>query len=327
MRPLALGSLQIAPPLLLAPMEGVTDPCFRGLLIETSGADALGAACTEFLRVTDHPLAIERVRAELAPHRGGRTAIGVQLMGNRLDAVAASAAIAAAAGAAFVDLNFGCPAPRVFSHCAGSALLAEPARLEALVRAAVAAVAGAAPVTAKIRAGIANDRGLEEIARRVEDAGAAALTVHARLRVDSYEQPARWERIARAKAAVRIPVIGNGSADDAAAAFAMFARTGCDAVMIGRGALADPWIFRAIRAAQRGEAFASPDTAARLRWIELYAARMQERAATPAQALGRAKQALKAAVAGGRLPVASLTAALRARTLTEFADCAADRAA
>lgn len=304
-------------------MEGVTDPCFRALLIETSGDDAVGAACTEFLRVTDHPLAAARVRAELAPHHGCRTAIGVQLMGNQVHAVAASAAIAAAAGAAFVDLNFGCPAPRVFSHCAGSALLADPARLEALVRATVAAVAGAVPVTAKIRAGIHDDHGLEEIARRIEAAGAAALTVHARLRTEGYDEPARWERIARAKAAVRIPVIGNGSADDATAVTRMFEHTGCDGVMIGRGALADPWIFRAWRAAQSANPFTPPDAAERLRWIARYAERMQERGATPAQALGRAKQALKAAAAAGRLPVEPLRAALRARSLVEFFACAA----
>jgi len=313
--------------MMLAPMEGVTDPCFRDLLIETSGEDAVGAACTEFIRVTEIPLTPERVRAELESHRGCRTALGVQIMGNRVEAVAASAAIAAAEGAAFVDLNFGCPAPRVFQHCAGSALLADPARLEALVRATVEAVAGAVPVTAKIRAGITDDRGLEDIARRVEAAGAAALIVHARLRIERYEVPASWERIARAKAVVSIPVIGNGSADDAAAATAMFERTGCDAVMIGRGALADPWVFRAWLAAQRGESFTSPNAEERLRWIETYAERMQQRGATPAQALGRAKQALKAAAGAGHVPAEPVSAALRAQTLAEFMDRAADRAA
>ena len=327
MRTLSLGPLRIAPALLLAPMEGVTDPCFRALLIETSGEDAVGAACTEFLRVTDLPLKPERLREELQPHRGIRTPLGVQLMGNLVEPVAASAALAVAEGAAFVDLNFGCPAPRVFSHCAGSALLADPARLQALIRATVAAVAGAVPVTAKIRAGIHDDLGLEDIARRVEDAGAAALTVHARLRIEGYEVPASWERIARAKAAVQIPVIGNGSADDAEAVTAMFERTGCDAVMIGRGALADPWIFRAWVAAQRHESFPTPSDAERLRWITDYAQRMLERGATPVQALGRAKQALKAAGAAGRLPQEPIPEALRARSLAEFVERAAIRAA
>lgn len=323
MRTLTLGSLRISPALLLAPMEGVTDPCFRSMLIETCGDETVGAACTEFLRVSDVPLRAEQVRAETIPHHGFRTALGVQLMGNRVEVVAASAAVAAAEGADYVDLNFGCPAPRVFQHCAGSALLADPPRLEALVRATVDAVAGAVPVTAKIRAGIENDSGLVEIARRVEAAGASALIVHARLRIENYRQPATWERITRAKAAVRIPVIGNGCADDANGISAMFAQTGCDAVMIGRGALADPWVFRAWYAVQRGESFTTPDVAERLRWIERYAERMHLRGATPVQALGRAKQALKAANAAGLLPVQALPAVLRAQTLTEFVDRAA----
>lgn len=304
-------------------MEGVTDPCFRSLLIETSGADALGAACTEFQRVTDRPLAAARLRAELDAHGGCPVPLGVQLMGNRAEALAASARAAAEAGAAFVDLNFGCPAPRVFSHCAGSALLADPPRLAALLRACVEAVGAAAPVTAKIRAGLDDDRGLEDLARRVEDAGAAGLTVHARLRTEGYSVPARWERIARAKAAVRIPVIGNGSAESPEAVAAMRRATGCDAVMIGRGALADPWIFRACR----GAGAAAPTAAERLDWIRRYAERMQQSGATPVQALGRAKQALKAAAAGAHLPPDGVGAALRARTLAEFLGLAGARAA
>lgn len=318
MRALDLGRLRISPALLLAPMEGVTDPCFRELLIAASGAEAVGATCTEFQRVTDRPLTAERLRAELPARGAPLVAHGVQLMGNRMDAVAGSVAAAVAAGADFVDLNFGCPAPRVFSHCAGSALLADPPRLAALVRASVAAAAGAVPVTAKIRAGIADDRGLEDLARRIEDAGAAALTVHARLRIEGYEEPARWERIRRAKAAVAIPVIGNGGVADAAGVDAMFAETGCDAVMIGRGALADPWVFRSWVAERPGGREPEPGTEARLAWIADYASRMEARGATPTQALGRAKQALKAATVAGLLPPAPLAAALRARSLAEL---------
>ncbi len=315
-RTLQLGALRVAPAVALAPMEGVTDPCFRGLVIATSGAGALGAVTTEFLRVSDRPLSPERVRAEIAAHRWPAVAIGVQIMGNDAAVVAASAGAACAAGASFVDLNFGCPAPTVFRHCAGSALLADPPRLAAIVRAAADACAGT-PLTAKIRAGIHGDAGLEEVAKRVEDAGAAGLTVHARLRTDSYETPAVWERIARAKRAVRIPVIGNGSAESPAAIEAMFAATGCDAVMVGRGALADPWIFRAWQARAAGHAFAAPGAEERLAWVRRYALTMEEGGATPRQALGRAKQALKAAASAGFLPAAGTTAALRAATLEE----------
>ncbi len=324
---LHIGTLRIAPALMLAPMEGVTDRCFRGLIIETNGPGTVGAACTEFLRVTEHALPFARIRAEIADHRWPEVAIGVQIMGNRETAVAESAVVAAEAGAAYVDLNFGCPAPRVFQHCAGSALLADPPRLARLVRATVDACAGRLPVTAKIRAGIESDSGLVEIARRIADAGAAALTVHARLRTDSYEDPARWERIARAKAAVRIPVIGNGGADSPAAIVRMRAETGCDAVMVGRGALADPWIFRALAALHAGNRHPPPSAAARLQWVRAYAARMEEGGATPLQALGRAKQALKAAARAGHLPSAAVRAALRSPRLEEALALAAESAA
>lgn len=300
---------------MLAPMEGVTDPCFRGFVLETCGPEAIGAVTTEFLRVTGHPLDRRRVLEQTAAHHWPGVALGVQLMGNRVDMVAASAAIAAEAGAHFVDLNFGCPAPRVFQHCAGSALLADPDRLEELVRATVRACAGSVPVTAKIRAGISRDDGLIDIARRIEDAGAAALTVHARLRTDSYEVPALWERIARAKAAVGIPVIGNGGAETPEQIDRMRAETGCDAVMVGRGALADPWIFRAWLARQRGETWRAPGIAERLAWIRAYAQRMQESGASAHQALGRAKQALKAAARAGLLPREGVATSLRSTGL------------
>lgn len=309
--------MRIDPAVALAPMEGVTDPCFRGLIIETCGPEALGAVTTEFLRVTDHPLDRARVREQIAPHRWPGVALGVQLMGNHQEMVAASAAIAADAGAHFVDLNFGCPAPRVFQHCAGSALLADPERLQSLVRATVQACAGRVPVTAKIRAGIHRDDGLVEIARRIEDAGAAALTVHARLRIDSYEVPAVWERIARAKAAVGIPVIGNGGAETPEQVERMRVETGCDAVMVGRGALADPWIFRALLARARGENWTAPSAEARVAWIRAYAQRMEEGGSTARQALGRAKQTLKAAARGGFLPPDAVAASLRCHALDE----------
>ena len=298
--------LRIEPALYLAPMEGVTDPSFRGLVIDTCPG-ALGAACTEFLRVTQQPLPTWKLAEELGPHRRG-VAVGVQLMGNEPAMIAATAARAAETHAAFVDLNFGCPAPRVFQHCAGSALLDDPPLLEAVVRAVVEACP--LPVTAKIRAGVSDDGNLEEIARRVEGAGAALLSVHGRLRIDSYRKPTDWSRIRRAKQAVSIPVIGNGSAESAAGIDAMFAETGCDAVMIGRGAIADPWLPARWLARRRGEPEPQPDRAEVLTWLQEYAARMRAGGATPHQALGRLKQSAKA-MRGGYLEVVEVTAALR----------------
>lgn len=303
------GGLCFDPPVLLAPMDGVTDRSFRSLVLECNGPGALGGACTEFLRASQHPLPARRFREELGEPRTDAV-VGVQIMGNEAGVMAASAVHAAEAGAPFVDLNFGCPAPRVFQHCAGSALLEDPPALEAIVRAVVDACP--VPVTAKIRAGGERDDRLEEIARRVEQAGSAALTVHGRLRVERYSQPTDWRRIARAVAAVSIPVIGNGSAESAAAIDAMLAETGCAGVMVGRGALGNPWIFREWRERRRGRRAAPPSTEAVGAWLSEYARRMVAGGATPLQASGRLKQSAKAMGPAGLLPAgADLHAALR----------------
>lgn len=292
------GGPVLDPALLLAPMEGVTDPAFRSLVAETSPAGSLGATCTEFYRVTAHPPPVDRLRRFLGPP--GPVPAGLQLMGRDPGVLAEAARRAAAAGAAFVDLNFGCPAPRVFQHGAGSALLGDPPRLQILVAAAVRACP--CPVTVKIRAGDGDDRALEDIARRVEDAGAAALTVHARLRREGWDRPADWRRIARAVAAVSIPVVGNGGVEDAAGVDAMLAATGCSGVMVGRGALTDPWLFATWRARRRHEPPPRPDAGEVAAWVEEYARRMAAGGATAGAILGRVKQLLRAMARGPRLP-------------------------
>jgi len=279
-------------------MEGVTDASFRSLVLEENGPGTVGAACTEFLRVTDHPLPLEFLRKELGPppqvERAGRVQVGIQLMGNKPDAIAETSVLAAEAGAAFVDLNFGCPAPRVFQHCAGSALLADPELLERMVRTVVEACP--VPVTAKIRSGIEHDRNLEDIAKRVEQAGASVLSVHARLRVDRYSDPSDWERLRRVREAVSLPIYGNGDANSPENIARMFAETGCDGVMVGRGAMGNPWIFRDY--ARRLQQLPALEMGVEqiVLWMREYEQRMQDRGATPHQALGRLKQAFKALV-------------------------------
>jgi nifR3 family TIM-barrel protein len=297
-------------------MEGVTDRSFRGLVLDENPA-AVGAACTEFVRVSQHSIPVERFQQELGVSErethSHQAAVGVQLMGNQPDVVAQSSVHAAAAGADFVDLNFGCPAPKVFHHCAGSALLADLPLLEKLVAATVEACP--VPVTAKIRAGIESDHDLEEIARRVEQAGAVLLTVHARLRIQSYREAPQWERISRAVTAVEIPVIGNGSADSPADIDRMFAQTGCAGVMVGRAAIGNPWIFGQWLAVQSGLPFKQPDPQ---KWLKNYAQRMQTGGALPGQALGRLKQALKAMIQTKILPSHIRTEALRCTSLEDF---------
>lgn len=295
-------AVALAPPLLLAPMEGITEPAFRELV---AGLGGLGAACTEFVRIANAALP----RRVLARHLGAPLPcpVAVQLMAPGVEHLAATVAAADAAGAAWIDLNFGCPAPVVFDKCAGSALLADPAAVGAITAAAVAATT--LPVTAKVRAGIADADRLEDIVRAVADAGAAAITVHGRLRTQGYHQPATWAWIARAVAVrdrVRpgMAVIGNGGVDAPEDVARLRAATGCDAVMIGRAALADPWIFR--RAGGGPPATAAEAAAFALAYLD----RLEERYGS-GTALARGKQLVKWYRAGALFTDAARHALLR----------------
>ncbi len=227
---------------LLAPMEGVTDPVFRDLVI---GLGGVGGAITEFIRISVSAMSAKVVKRYLGPPRDD-TPVGVQFMAADEAFVPASIASAERVGAPWIDLNFGCPVPVVFNKCAGSALLGKPEVLARIVRSAVQSTS--LPVSAKIRSGIDSPARLREIVAAVVEAGAAMLTVHARLRCQPYTHPATWEWLAiareeRDRQARRIPLIGNGGVDVPADVPRMLAETGCDGVMIGRAALADPWIF------------------------------------------------------------------------------------
>lgn len=233
-------------PVLLAPMEGVTDRTFRSLVLDLGH---VGGACTEFVRISQEPVPDHVLARELdEPHPA--TPVGVQLMAPGPEHVAATVQGAERVGAAFIDLNFGCPVKRVCGKGAGSALLDTPRVVEEIVRAA--ADATGLPVTAKIRAGVADDSRLDEVLDAVAAGGAAMLTIHARRRVDSYATAARWDWIARAVERLqhegpRIPVVGNGGIDGPGDVARMLAQTGCAGAMIGRAAIADPFIFRRVQ--------------------------------------------------------------------------------
>lgn len=235
-------AVAIDPPVLLAPMEGITDRTFRGLVAPLGG---LGAAVGEFIRITVAPVPARICRRDLGDPIG--IPVAIQLMTPDVDHLADSVANAERGGAAWVDLNFGCPAPVVFSKCAGSALLAHPERIAAIVR--TAAGATGLPVTAKMRAGIASPAHLRELVCAAAEAGAAAVTLHARLRIQGYHEPATWAWLAEAADALRrcarpVPLIGNGAVERPSDIARMRAETGVDGIMVGRAALADPFIFR-----------------------------------------------------------------------------------
>ena len=235
-----IGSHIIDPPLILAPMAGVTDKPFR-LLCKRLGA---GYAVSE-MTTADPRLWRTRKSVQRLDHEGEPAPIGVQIAGADPAALAGAARHAVEHGAEIVDINMGCPAKKVCSAWAGSALLKD----EALVARILTAVVGAVhvPVTLKIRTGWDRDhRNGVSVARIAEDAGIAALAVHGRTRDMLYTGEAEYETIAAIKQAVRIPVIANGDVTAPEKARDVLAATGADALMIGRAAQGRPWIFREI---------------------------------------------------------------------------------
>lgn len=322
--PVTIGGVRIDPPFVLAPMEGVTHRVFRDLILDLGGAgpglpsgpSGPGAAWTEFLRVSQHPLRARAIARELGPPRQD-VPVGVQLMGVDPELVAASAAAAVEAGAPMVDLNFGCPAPTVFNKCAGSALLDFPERVEALVRAAVRGAAPA-PVTAKLRLGIRDASRLPEVLAAVEAGGAAAVTLHARTRADGYAHPARWEELSRARGLTRLPLLGNGDVLRVEDARRMCLETGVDGVMIGRGALRDPWLFVRLRCETRGEPMPAVGPEELLHLHRRYQADMLAAGGQERGVLGQLKQLWRRLDVVVTLDDPGRTALLRAQTLAEL---------
>jgi len=241
-----IGDVVIDPPVVLAPMSGINDRTFR-LLCREQGASVVwtGLISANALRF-GNPKTAELLRFLPEEHP-----VCAQVFGAEPELVAAAAAAAERSGAELVDINMGCSVPKVVKARAGVALMADPERAEAVVRACVEAVR--APVVVKMRTGYA-DRGEDAvgIARRCERAGAAAVIVHPRGAKQGYRGRADWSVIAKVKQALGMPVIGNGDVRSADDAVRMREETGCDAVMVGRAALGYPWIFREIGAALSG---------------------------------------------------------------------------
>jgi tRNA-dihydrouridine synthase B len=242
----------------LAPMTGVSDLPFR----ETAAAQGARYLATEM--VACESLLASRAEAVR------RAAVGdslplmiVQLVGAEPAAVAQAARLSQAAGAQVVDLNFGCPAKSVTGQACGSALMREPELLETIVRAACEATE--VPVTVKMRLGWDEaSRNAPELAQRVAEAGARAVTIHGRTRAQFYAGAADWAAVRGVRAAIDAPVIVNGDVRDTASARAALQASGAEAVMVGRGAIGRPWIARVIEAGLGGRSSAEPGPEDRL---------------------------------------------------------------
>jgi tRNA-dihydrouridine synthase B len=235
-----IGPYLIDPPVVLAPMAGVTDKPFR-LLCKRLGA---GLAVSEMTNA-DPRLWHTRKSLRRMDHDGEPEPVSVQIAGHDPTMLAEAARFNVANGAQIIDINMGCPAKKVCNVWSGSALLQDEPLVARIVKAVVDAVD--VPVTLKIRTGWNRDnRNALAIARIAEDNGIAALAVHGRTRADKYEGEAEYATMAAVKTAIRIPVLANGDVNTPQQARQVLALTGADAVMVGRGAQGRPWIFREI---------------------------------------------------------------------------------
>lgn len=248
-------------PLLLAPMAGFSDMSFRVL------CKSLGCDLTVTEMVSAKGLFYgSRKTAELLETDPAERPVVMQIFGREPEIMADMAQrLAERYGEALlaIDINMGCPAPKITGNGEGSALMREPLLAGHIVE-TVAKKAGV-PVTVKIRKGYdARHENAAEIARIAEDSGAAAITVHGRTREQMYAGSADYAAIAAVRAAVKIPVIGNGDVRDGDSALRLLRQTRCDGIMIGRGALGNPFVFSEVRAALRGEAYTPPTWAERM---------------------------------------------------------------
>ncbi|HTL70720.1 MAG TPA: tRNA dihydrouridine synthase DusB [Candidatus Eisenbacteria bacterium] len=247
---LKLKSLELKSNVISSPMAACTDLAYRlvsrehGLefcFLEMVSAEAL-------VRENDGTAELMKTVPEDRP-------LGAQLVGCRAESMGRAAAMVEAMGYDLLDLNLGCPVPKIAGQGAGSALLARPDECRDIFTAVVKNVKKI-PVTVKMRLGVSDGSGAEaaRVAKIAEDCGVSAVSVHGRTRVQGYSGSADYHAIARVKQAVSIPVIGNGDVCSGEDARRMLGITGCDGVMIGRGGLGNPWIFKSVEAVLRGEA-------------------------------------------------------------------------
>lgn len=262
-----IGNINISGHAALAPMAGVADRAFRELCM------SYGAAYTVTEMVSSKALTMQDKKSkELLEISASERPCAAQLFGDNPEIMAQAAVKSLEFRPDFIDINMGCPAPKIAGNGGGSALLKNPELIGKIVRSVRDAVD--IPVTAKIRIGWDSESiNAVEVAKIIEFNGADAITVHGRTKNQMYSPPVNLDEIRKVKEAVKIPVIGNGDITDGKSAAQMLEATGCDFLMVGRGALGSPWVFSAVNAyLERGEILPEPDVeekmAVMLRHIE-----------------------------------------------------------
>ncbi|MBI2833456.1 MAG: tRNA-dihydrouridine synthase family protein, partial [Acidobacteria bacterium] len=233
-----LGSLNVSPPVALAPMAGMTDSAFRRLVKRQGGC---GLVVTEMVSAEGLVRGIDRT-LEYAEYTEEERPVAIQIFGGDPEKMAAAARIVEGMGANVVDVNMGCPVPKIAKHNAGCSLMREPEHAATVVAAMTKAVK--IPVTVKMRAGW-NERAINAplLACMLEEAGASGLAVHGRTAVQAYTGSSDWDLIATVASSVTIPVFGSGDCIEPDQAIDKLRGTGISGVLVGRGALRNPWIF------------------------------------------------------------------------------------
>jgi tRNA-dihydrouridine synthase B len=244
-----IGSIELTDPVALAPMAGMTDTAFRRLVKRKGGC---GLVVTEMVSSEGLVRGIDRT-LEYAEYTEEERPVSIQIFGGDPAVMADAAQVVEAMGADVIDINMGCPVPKIAKHNAGCSLMREPSHAASVVRAMANAVR--IPVTVKMRAGWnEHDINAPTLARMVEDAGAAAVAVHGRTAAQSYTGESDWSLIARVAESLSIPVFGSGDCVEPGHIVDRLLNHGVGGVLVGRGALRNPWIFAQASAAARGQA-------------------------------------------------------------------------
>ncbi|NNE68434.1 MAG: tRNA dihydrouridine synthase DusB [Pyrinomonadaceae bacterium] len=284
MKPFKIRDIKIDPPLILSPMAGVTDFTFRRLIKKRGG---VGMTVSEFISVegmTRNSPQSKRMMRFLDAERP----FAIQIFGSNPDRMAMAAEMAEEQGADVLDVNCGCPAPKVVKKGGGSGLLTDLPLLERILKDIKKSIS--IPLTLKLRSGFTNsDINCVEVSKMAEQCGVEHIALHGRTREQRYSGLANWDLVKEIKNAVTVPVSGNGDVTNVESAVEKFERTGCDGILVGRGAMQNPWLFRQINDALKGLKPYEPTLADKqevlLEFFEYLSEDMHEKAA-----LGKMKQ-------------------------------------